>query len=453
VTTVPIVATRVYEPRGASRTLLSCRADEVVLSGPAGTGKTMGALHKVHIAMMKHPGSRALLVRKTLVSLGATTLNTWRKHVIVDSIRTREVTYYGGSQEEPAQYRYHRNGSAVVIGGMDKPTKIMSSEYDLILVDEATEFFVQDWEACLSRLRNGMMPYSQLIGCCNPDAEHHWMKQRANDGVITLLESRHEDNPAYFDRNGQMTDAGRAYLAKLDKLTGVRYWRLRKGLWVAAEGVVYEHWDPKVHLIDKMPDGWETWPRWWSIDFGYRNPFVLQCWAEDGDGRLYLYREIYMTGRIVEDHVRKIMKIVKYGDGSWREPQPTAVICDHDAEDRATFERHAGLSTVAAHKEIKPGIDAVTARLRVDETGRPAIFILRDALVERDESLKELGLPTCTAEEIASYVWAKTPDGKVLKEVPEDKDNHGMDAKRYIVAERDIKGQPRMRVLRMRRKS
>ncbi len=447
---VPIVSTHRYEPRGAARRLISCRDDEVLLSGAAGTGKSTGALMKIHLAMMKYAGAKALLVRKTAVSLSSTTLDTWRKQVIKPSIDTKEVTYYGGSQEEPAQYRYHRNGSRVMLGGLDKPSKIMSSDYDLIFIDEATELFPQDWEACTTRARHGVMPYNQVIGACNPDAEHHWLKQRCNDGAVTLMESKHEDNPAYFDSAGVMTPAGEAYMRKLDKLTGVRYWRLRKGMWVAAEGVIYDEWDPATHLIDRfdIPD---DWVRWWTIDFGYTNAFVLQCWAEDGDGRLYLYREIYHSGRLVEDHVKQILKIVQRSDGSWREPRPRAVICDHDAEDRATFERHAGMSTSAAHKAVKPGLEAVQARMRKAGDGRARVFIFRDCRVEVDQSLKEAGKPTCTAEEITSYVWAKGPDGKPAKEEPGKRDDHGCDGMRYIVAERDISGRPAMRVLRRRR--
>lgn len=448
--TVPIVASTRYEPRGAARRLISCRDDEVLMSGPAGTGKSTGALMKIHLVMMKYPGAKALLVRKTAVSLSSTTLETWRKQIIAPSIATREITYYGGSQEEPAQYRYHRNGSRVMLGGLDKPSKIMSSDYDLIFVDEATELFPGDWEACTTRARHGVVPYNQVIGACNPDAEHHWLKQRANSGAITFMESRHEDNPAYFDRAGRLTPAGEAYLRKLDKLTGVRYQRLRKGLWVAAEGVIFDEYDPAVHLIDpfSIPD---DWVRWWVIDFGVRNPFVLQCWAEDGDGRLYLYREIYHTGRLVEDHAKQILKIVRRGDGTWREPRPRAVICDHDLSDRLTFERHAGMSTSAANKDVTTGLEATQVRFRRQADGKPRIYIFRDCVVEVDPELKSAGKPTCTAEELSSYVWEKGPDGKPLKEQPHKEDDHGCDGMRYIVAERDLGGRPAMRVLRKRR--
>jgi hypothetical protein len=439
----------VYVPRGAAARLLECRDDEVLLSGPAGTGKSLAALTKLHLAMMKYPGARGLIVRKTAVSLSSTTLATWNEHVVPKTLATGEVDYYGGSRVKPPAYRY-RNGSSINLGGMDKPSKIMSSEYDLVVGDEATEFTVSDHEAFISRLRHGRMPYSQVIAACNPDAEHHFLKQRANGGLMTLLESRHRDNPRYYTADGRLTAEGKAYIVgKLGRLTGVRRLRLLDGLWAAAEGLVYEDYDPEVHLVNPfdIPD---EWVRWWTVDFGYTNPFVLQCWAEDGDGRLYLYRELYMSQRPVEDHARKILSIVA-PTGQWNEPKPRAVICDHDAEGRATLERHLGMSTVAATKTVSDGLQATQTRLRPAGDARPRLYVMRGARVERDEALAELGKPTCTAEEFSSYVWAKGPDGKPAKEQPEKRDDHGMDGMRYMVAQRDLSGRPGIRILGRRR--
>ena len=441
-----VVATRRIELRGAARRLISCRADEVVLSGPAGTGKSVGGLTKQHLAAMKYPGSRHLLLRKTAASLGASTLEVYRKHVAVDSLACGEVEYYGGSTSEPPQYRYRRNGSAIVIGGMDKPSKIMSSAYDTAVMDEGTEFFVQDFEAVISRMRAGNMPYSQIILMCNPDAEHHWIYQRQAAGGMMFMESRHEDNPEYYTADGQMTPAGAAYLAKLDRLTGVRYQRLRRGLWVAAEGLIFEEWDPAVHLVDALPEGSDGWVRWWSVDFGYTNPFVLQCWAEDPDGRLWLYREIVHTGRLVEDHARQILSIVR-PEGEWIEPRPRGIICDHDAEDRATLERHLGMRTLPAIKDVRPGIQAFQARLRRAGDGRPRVYVVRGCVVERDPAMIDAAKPIGLAEEITGYVWAKAPDGKPAKEEPEKRDDHSCDPARYVGAQSDLGGRPGMRTL------
>src|SRR5262249_7342824 len=198
--------------------------------------------------------------------------------------------------------------------------KVMSTEYDLICVQEAIELTEEDWESLTTRLRNGVMPYQQIIADTNPDAPTHWLKRRCDAGRTLLLESRHEDNPSVTPE----------YLARLDRLTGARLWRLRHGRWVSAEGVVYEGWDPAVHLAQPRPIPRE-WPRTWSIDFGYANPFVWQCWAIDPDDCLWLIREIYQTGRLVEDLAREIRAV------TGGEPRPRAIICDHDAEDRPTL--------------------------------------------------------------------------------------------------------------------
>jgi phage terminase large subunit len=432
-----------YHPRGAAKAVLESRAPEILLSGPAGTGKSRACLEKLHLQALKYPGMRGLMVRKTQRSLGSTALVTWREKVAAEALAHGTMRWYGGSPEKPPAYQY-RNGSEIVIGGMDEAAKIMSSEYDVSYVQEAIQLTVNDWEAITTRLRNDRLPYQQLIADTNPDAPTHWLKARCDRGDTLMLESRHEDNPILIGDDGQPTERGAAYLAKLDALTGVRHARLRRGLWVAAEGQIYEDWDPSVHVVDRFPIP-SSWTRWWSVDFGFTNPFVLQCWAEDPDGRLYLYRELYRTRRLVEDHARDILALVAPG-GKWTEPRPRAVICDHDAEDRATLERHLGMSTVAATKTVSDGIQAVQVRLRKAGDGKPRLFLLRDSLVERDPELDDSKKPCSTAEEAPGYVWAIKPGGE-LKEEPAKANDHGMDAKRYVVAERDLAARPRVRFL------
>lgn len=453
-----------YEPRGAARQLFNTQAAEIAISGPAGTGKSLAALFRLHIAALdrRNPGIRCLIVRKTAVSLGSTTLVTFEKKVAAEAIAAGITRWYGGSTRDAASYRYPETGSTIVVGGMDKPEKIMSSEYDLVFCDEATELTLADWEAIGTRLRHGKLPWQQQIAACNPSYPQHWIKQRSDRGGMVMLHSRHIDNPAYVNADGTLTERGKDYMAKLDALTGVRRLRLRDGKWSAAEGIIYDGWDPGVHLIDRFPIP-DSWTRWWSVDFGFTHPFVLQCFAEDGDGRLYLYREIFHTQRLVEDHAAQILSLVtavvpdveqvpgesvldavRAGRRRWIEPRPRALICDHDAEGRATLERHLGMSTKAAKKTVTDGIQAVQSRLKLAGDGRPRLFILRDSVVERDSSLDDAKKPCCTAEEIPGYVWAIKPGGE-LKEEPLKEQDDGDDALRYMVAERDLGVRSRVR--------
>ncbi|MFI1889825.1 phage terminase large subunit [Streptomyces jumonjinensis] len=433
-----------YEPRGAARELFKTRAAEVVMAGPAGTGKSLASLFRVHLAALHNPGIRCLIVRKTAVSLGSTTLVTFEKKVAADALARGIVQWYGGSPRKAAAYQYE-NGSEIVVGGMDKAVKIMSAEYDLVFADEATELTETDWEYIATRLRNGVLSWQQQIAACNPVHPTHWLKQRADRGQSTMLVSRHRDNPAYMRADGTMTEQGKDYFAKLDNLTGVRRLRLRDGIWAAAEGLIYEGWDDSVHLIDPihLP---HTWTRWGAVDFGFTNPFVFQDWWEDPDGRLYLAAEVYSTKRLVEDHAKQIKELYFYPSGEPKGPRPRAIYADHDAEDRATLERHLGLSTSPASKTVSDGIQAVQSRLKVQPDGKPRIFIFRNALVEKDSELTAASLPTCTADEVTGYIWAVKPGSAGgLKEQPLKENDHGMDALRYMVAGRDLGSRPGIR--------
>lgn len=434
-----------YRPRGAARKVRACRDAEILLSGPAGTGKSRACLEKIHSMALLNPGMRGLICRKTATSLSSTALVTWRRFVIHESLLAGDVWFYGGSAQEPPQYRY-KNGSVISIGGLDRVEKIMSSEYDVIFVQEATEVTENDWEMITTRLRNWQISFQQILADCNPSYPTHWLKMRCDDGRTTMMETYHEDNPILFDKNGEITERGADYISKLDRLTGVRFLRLRQGRWVAAEGVIYEDFQPDTHVLDRMPvTGMECdrfgvpleWPRYWSVDFGFVHPFVLQCWARDDDGRLYLYREIYRTHKTVDVHARTILNIVAPKDAQgfrhWVEPRPRAIVCDHDAEGRAVLERELDMSTEPAHKSVLEGIDAVQVRMKLQLDGKPRVFLIRDAVVDKDPDLDESGKPTCTLEELPGYVWSDK-----TKEQPVKEDDDGCDAMRYVVAEMDF---------------
>lgn len=418
---IPKSEQKPYQPFGAALDLFYCKDDEVILDGAAGTGKSRGVLEKVHFCANKYPGARFLLARKTRASLTQTAMVTFEQHVLPKSSPVRFNT---SSQE----YRYP-NGSILAVAGLDKPEKIMSSEFDMIAIPEATETTENDIDMLTTRLRNGVMPYQQLIGDCNPQSPKHFLKTREKRGVLRMFHSKHEENPVLFNQQtGEITPRGEAYLAKLDNLTGVRYLRLRKGLWVQAEGIVYENYNPEIHLIDRFNIPRE-WRRFWTVDFGYVNPFVWQAWALSPDNVLYRYREIYKTKRLVEDHARDILRETA------GEPKPEKIICDHDAEDRATLEKHLGMKTIPAFKDVSPGIQAVESRYKVGGNGKAGIYLMRDSLVEIDKELEDQKKPLCLEDENEMYVW----DDKATKERPVKEFDHAEDATRYMVAEIDLR--------------
>jgi hypothetical protein len=438
---------------GAALDLLESTAPEVVISGPAGTGKSFACLAKLHRISMTVAGTRCLILRKTRESLSTTGLVTFEERVLG---RDHWMVTGGPNRRNRQSYSYP-NGSEIVCGGLDKATKVLSADYDVIYVQQVEELTEAEWETLSSRCRNAVLPYQQLIGDCNPERPQHWLRRRSQSGQTPMLESHHEDNPSLFDHaTGEITARGKDYMERLDKLTGVRYLRLRKGVWAAAEGAVFaDEWDKPLHVQnrDAIPDPIPyDWPRLMVVDFGYENPFVCQWWARDNDDRWYRYREIYMTQRTVRAHA-ELMKAKNAEEESrvrqamlasgmeakkveeWQLRFPP-VVCDHDAEGRATLVEN-GFETIAAVKDVQRGIEAVRHRLAKRGDGTARIIYLRDSLVEADEKLMEAGKPYATEQEFDGYHYPKGGDGKPLKEVPVKEDDHGIDATRYMVAHVD----------------
>ncbi|WP_261386210.1 phage terminase large subunit [Streptomyces sp. BK340] len=411
------------------------------MAGPAGTGKSLAMLQKAFYTSLIVPGCRSLIVRQTHAALTGSTLVTFEQQVAPAALADGIVRWFGGSPRKPPAYQF-ANGAEILVGGLDRPEKFLSTEFSRIYVDEATQISLTALETLITRLRGNSETYRQIVLACNPDHPKHWIKQRCDDGTMRMIHSLHRDNPLYVNLDGSLTERGIDYMAKLDALTGVRRLRYRDGIWAAAEGLVYEGWSEPVHVVEPF-DVPDSWTRWVSIDFGYTNPFVAQLFAEDPDGRLYLIREWVRTRMLVEDHADVIRdRLLK------DQPRPRAIITDHDAEDRATLERKLGMGTQAAHKGVSDGIQAFSARLKVQGDGKARLYVFRDALLERDPEMDAASLPIGLAEEVAGYVWAVKPgNAGGLKEEPVKENDHSMDAARYMVAERDLGGTPRVRVL------
>lgn len=414
-TTIPVSSlppeSKPYAPQGKAVDVLYSKDAEVIIDGPANTGKSRAILEKLNLICLKYPKARVLVIRKTRASLTQSAVVTFETFVA----QIPQSLFWRASDQE---YRYN-NGSKLVLGGLDKSTRVLSTEYDIIYIQEATELNEEEYETLVTRARNGIVPYNQVICDCNPGPPWHWLKRRWEAGKAKRIKTTHQDNPRLYNADGEITEFGATYLAKLQALSGVRYKRLYLGDWAAADGLIYEI-DHEVHFIYHFSPPKE-WRRFLSIDFGYTNPFVCQWWALDEDLRMYRYRELYMTRRTVSEHAKQIVQL------SEGEEFETAV-CDHDAGDRATLEEY-NIHTTPAQKDVRVGIQAVEDRLKVQDDGRARIFFMHDSLVEIDREREDEGKSISTEQEFDNYVWSNSK----LKEAPIKAGDHGMDAMRYAV--------------------
>lgn len=163
-----------------------------------------------------------------------------------------------------------------------------------------------------------------------------------------------------------------------------------------------------------------------SVDWGYVNPGTMQVWAVDGDGRMYLVYEIYMTKRLIEWWTSQAAAIQRHF-------RPEVFVCDPAEPAFIKQLRNAGCNAIGAKNEVLPGIELVQQRLSRGHDDEPRLLVSSTALAERDGSLAEARKPTCLAQEMSGYVWKVTPDGKADKDEPEKLNDHACDALRYAV--------------------
>jgi len=394
-----------YTPYGGAKQFLYCHDPQVIVHGPAETGKTVAACWKVHIVASKYPKAQLAIVRKTQKSLYGSVLQTFER-----VIAGAPVEPYGG--RKPERYEYP-NGAIVWVGGMDNPDKVLSSERDLIYVNQAEGLLLDDWEKLATRTtgRGAVIPYPQLMGDANPGPAKHWIKERAAAGALTLIQSSHRDNPTLYGPDGQLTVQGQRTMLALQGLTGIRRKRLFEGLWATAEGVVYDIFDPPVHVREREAAEFKAW--YLAMDEGYANPAVILLIGEDADGRAHVAREFYETGKLQSD-------VVATAAAWYSEWQCSAAIVDAAGAGLIAALRDAGLPATGAKGRVNDGIHVVQDMLKVQGDGRPRLTVD----------------PACVnvVNEFESYIWKPERDEPV-------KDNdHAADALRYYAVTRASRG-------------
>lgn len=285
---------RTLKLRGGNREAWQAREREILVEGARGTGKTRTILELIYALCEAFPYLSVLIVRKYQRTLATTCLKTFNEQVLHPG---DGVTYFGGNEITPASYRFP-NGSQIVVGGMDNPDKVKSSEYDLIYPNEVTELTEDDFESLLPLLRHQhdgkrVIVAQRILSDANPADSGHWMNQRCERGQTRRIRTTMKDNPFYFDDDGNATPEGAAYLETLSSLTGSRRERWLLGLWTGTENACYPIFDRSQH-VRPLPVGiyFPTTIIW--VDYGsvhrcsvgalsidqYNRRWVRECWGQ-----------------------------------------------------------------------------------------------------------------------------------------------------------------------------
>jgi PBSX family phage terminase large subunit len=263
-----------------------------IYEGSVRSGKTVASLIAWLIFVRTGPPGNLLMVGKTERTLKRNVIDP-----LVDMLGPKRARYNQGTGE------LWLLGRRVYIAGANDERaqdRIRGLTLAGAYVDEVSVLPESFWAMLLTRLS---VDGARLFGTSNPDSPNHWLmvgylKRAArwlrHDGTIVDGDTDALDLHRFSFRLADNPSLSPAYVTALSaEFTGL--WRLRfiEGLWVVAEGAIYDGFDPEPgagHVVhtDDLP----TITEWAvAIDYGTTNPFAALLLGAGADDCVYVVAE------------------------------------------------------------------------------------------------------------------------------------------------------------------
>ena len=241
----------------------------------------------------------------------------------------------------------------------------------------------------------------------DPLKDRRWFYSHSTMLENTHLEHREQewkDTKAEYIRSGKIDEWVQEWEAKFS----------------TPSSLVYNEFDDQLHVINPNLIPRENVTFAMGMDFGLKDPFAVVFVAIDREDNWYIYDEIYLPDLPVDKMARVLHQ--KMGDnyfsriiGDSAGAMEIASLRSKELGDYRVFVT----PSKKGKDSIRNGIREVKTKLYVREhTGKPKLFVGRNC--------------TATIKEFQSYKRLRDAWGEV-SETPEDKNNHLMDALRYLV--------------------
>lgn len=288
-------------PSEKQRAFFEARGRFVAYGGARGGGKSWAVRKKALLLAARHAGIRILLLRRTYPEL--------RENHILPLLRELHgVARY----KETEKAFIFPNGSRLKFGYMDgegDALQYQGQEFDVIFMDEATQFTEFQFKTLTACLRGANDLPKRFYLTCNPGGVGHaWVKRLFITREYRALE-RAEDYvfiPARVYDNTALTRSDPGYVRMLESLPEDLRRAWLEGDWDIFAGQYFKEFRREVHVAQPFAIP-EHWRRYVTMDYGLD---MLACYfiALNGEGRAYVYREIYEPGLIVSDACERIRR-------------------------------------------------------------------------------------------------------------------------------------------------
>lgn len=246
---------------------------------------------------------------------------------------------------------------------------------------------------------------SKLWFNCNPEGPYHWFKV---DWIDKITEKNAVHLHFTMDDNLSLSERIKERYRRM--YSGVFFKRYILGLWVMAEGVIYDMYNEAVHKVPTVDREYIEY--YVAIDYGIQNPTTFGLWGKY-QGKWYKVKEYHYDGRATtrqktdEEYYQDLETFV--GDI----PIKGVIVDPSAASFIVTIKKHGKFKAIHAKNDVLDGIRNVATALN------QKMIYYNDCCIE-------------TFREFFSYVWdekaAERGEDKPVKQ-----NDHQMDADRYFV--------------------
>lgn len=346
-----------------------------VAVGGSRSGKTFNILIYWIYRLLQEEGKTLSIVRKTLPSL--------KNSVLKDLVEVLELFGVYNPQHFHKQDGYYMLGNNMINWfSVDEPQKLRGSKRDYLYCNEANELRIEDWNQLIFRTTD------KVILDLNPSEITSWVYDLEERDDCYSFKTTWRDNP-FVDKN------------IIKELESLKYKdeNLYRIYAMGERGLPQQLVFNKFNIIDEVPRGIKLLGM--GIDWGFNDPTALVSVYKNGD-ELYLKEIMYVKGMTVPDIVYEMEKMkISRVENIWAD---SALPQNIEEVKRNRF-------------NIKP-VSKKTILHGLDLIRRHHVYITKDS--------KNI------INEFSSYRYREDKDGNLL-DVPEDDNNHAIDAIRYVL--------------------
>lgn len=257
---------------------------------------------------------------------------------------------------------------------------------------------------------------------CNPSGPMHWFKKKWIDAC-----GKKNAIVIHFNMDDNLTLSEKMKARYRSMYSGVFFKRYILGLWVVAEGVIYDMFDTAMHL-SKLPGftRWQADRLFISVDYGIQNPMTFGMYGvkrlSPYESRYHLFKTYYHSGRdegVQKTDAKYVEDLLEFiGED---EKKLSYIIVDPSAT-----------SFIAALRELKTDkgkqrFKIIPAKNSVIDGIALTMNLLESRMFTVDPSCKH------DIDEFHAYAWDEEAALKRGDEKPLKINDHCMDRTRYAL--------------------